>query len=221
MLYIESIDDCNFKLYGNSISKTGVKVLGKQSFTAKAQEPAYNEVQGRLSIYDINKDEKLVNHKPVTDINLNGVVYTTAESFVIAFNLMIAQCSSSSGTLTEVVTKLDSVIACLCRECNDWSLGNVTSTSKVFAAGTLNSITIIVESGTVNVSNGTESTDLIEGQSLTFSAASLLSHALTIDASAGKAIYAVVTCTTTTTTTAAPTTTTTTAVPTTTTTTAA
>lgn len=226
MLYIENIDDCNFRMYGTNISVTGVKVLSKTGFLAKALEPAYNETKGRICIYDSGKDEKILNHKAVSDINLDGTVYATAEAFVVAFNNLMAECCCSgsgggSGDYTElietienygdsVIDLLNRTIACECRDCNDWSIGTAESESVTLDANTIHSITIIVESGTVNVSNGTENADLIQGETVTYNAESTLAQAITIDATSGKAIYAIITCTPATTTTTVEQTTTTT-----------
>jgi len=220
MLYIENIDDCTFKMWGTNVSQTGVKIIGKQGIVVKAQEPAYNETYGRIRIYDSSKDEYLLNHKPVSEIVLDSVIYATAEAFVVAFNTMITACGCSGGSGTIDVDVIVDAIEALgdrliandcCDECNDWSLGTVESESLTLAANTLHSITIIIESGTVNISNGTENADLIEGETVTYTASlGNLTQAVTIDATSGKAIYTIITCVTTTTTTGAPTTTTTT-----------
>lgn len=224
MLYIRNIDDCNFKIYG---SKTpyGEKILPKNSIRARANEPASAEVQGRVTIFDISVRDKLLDQKPVSDINLDGVIYATAEAFVVAFNALMNTCCASSGggttDITEIIEGLDEINIKLtqlieancCDECNDWSIGTANATSVTLDANTIHSITIIIESGTVNVSNGTENADLIEGQSVTYTAShGNLTQAVTIDATNGKAIYAVITCVevTTTTTTGAEVTTTTT-----------
>ena len=102
-----------------------------------------------------------------------------------------------------------------CQECNNWSAGNVTSDSLSLPSSTVHSITIIVESGTVTLSNGTQTVSLIEGMSVTLTASQLLSEALTIDATNGSAAYVMIACSpiTTTTTTEEVTTTTTTQLP--------
>jgi hypothetical protein len=204
MLYIVNIDDCTFRMYGTNISQTGVKVLHKQGLVAKSHEPAYNETVGRVAIYNFQKGEKFLSHKPVSEIILNGTLYATAEGFVSAFNTMMAACccggSGGSGDYTEIITAIenlgDRIIAnnC-CDECNDWSVGAVENATKVFDANTLHSITIIVETGTVNVSNGTENADLIEGESVTWTATKrTLNQEVTITATSGKAIWAIITC---------------------------
>ena len=203
MLYIVNIDDCTFRMYGTNISQTGVKVLHKQGLVAKSHEPAYNESVGRVAIYNFQKGEKMLAHKPVSEIVLNGTTYATAQGFVAAFNTMMALCccgGGGSGDYTEIIEAIDNlgdiIIAnnC-CDECNDWSVGAVETTTKTFAADTLHSITIIVETGTVNVSNGTENADLIEGESVTWTTShGKLTQAVIIDATNGKAIYAIITC---------------------------
>ena len=105
MLFIEKIDDCNFKMYGDEVSRTGLKILGKSGLVAKAQKPAYNEVQGRISIFNSGKNEKLLNHKVVSGISLNGTVHVTAEAFVIAFNAMIAECCCGSVPVVNTTTE--------------------------------------------------------------------------------------------------------------------
>jgi hypothetical protein len=212
MLYIENIDDCTFRLYGDHTSQAGLKVMSKMGMGAKGQEPAYNESTGRVSIYNFQKDEKILNHKKVSNIRLDGVIYATAQSFVNAFNNLMAECccGSGGGSTTEIIDWLEtisvqiaSLIRCNCRDCNEIGMGAVDNTTKAFAANTLNSITIIIESGTVNISNGTENVDLIEGESVTYTAASVISNEITIDAtgSGNKAVYATITCADTTTTT--------------------
>lgn len=105
MLYIVNIDDCNFKMYGDEVSQTGLKILGKSGLVAKAQEPAYNETQGRVSIFNFQKDEKLLNHKDVSDISLNGTVHATAEAFIIAFNFMMMECCCDSVPVVNTTTE--------------------------------------------------------------------------------------------------------------------
>ena len=212
MLYIRNIDDCNFKIYGSK-TPTGVRVLPKNSYRARAQEPESDETYGRVNIFDISVRDKLLNQKLVSEINLDGVIYATAEAFVVAFNALMNQCCASGGgttDLTEVIEGIDEINdkltqminANCCDDCRDWSIGTADGNSVTLDAGTIHSITIIVESGTVNVSNGTENADLIEGQSVTYTAShGNLTQAITIDATEGKAIYAIITCAATTTTT--------------------
>lgn len=218
MLYIVNIDDCTFRMYGTNISQQGVKVLHKQGLVAKSHEPAYNEATGRVAVYNFQKGEKMLAHKPVDEIVLNGVTYATAEGFVRAFNTMITECccgGGGSGDYTEIIEAIDNLGDRLiandcCEECNDWSIGTVESGTYTFDADTIHSITIIVETATVNVSNGTENADLIEGETVTFTASKgNLTQAVTIDATNGKAIYTVIRCVPTTTTTEEPVTTTT------------
>jgi hypothetical protein len=220
MLYIENIDSCTFKMWGTNVSQTGVKILGKEGLAAKGQEPAYNETTGRISIYNFQKDEKLLNHKPVSEIVLQGVIYATAQAFVSAFNALMAECCCGGGGSIDVDVIVDAIEALgdrivasnCCNECNDWSIEEVESGSVTFPANTLNSITIIIESGTVNISNGTDDADLIEGETVTYTASQLLAEEVIVDATDGRAICAVLRCTpvTTTTTTGTPGTTTTT-----------
>jgi len=219
MLYIVNIDDCSFRMYGTNVSQTGVKVLHKQGLVAKSHEPAYNEPVGRVAVYNSQLGEKLLAHKPVSEIVLNGTTYATAQGFVSAFNTMIAACccsgSGGSGDYTEIIEAIDALGDRLiandcCDECNDWSIGTADGSSVTLPADSLHSITIIVESGTVNISNGTENADLIEGESVTFTASKgNLTQAITIDATNGKAIYTMITCVEVTTTTEEPSTTTT------------
>ena len=100
MLYIENIDDCNFKMYG-SLSHTGVKVYSKQGIVAKSIEPGYREVQGRITIYYTQRadNDVLLNHKPVSQFTLDGTVYATAEAFVQAFNNLMAECCCGGANL--------------------------------------------------------------------------------------------------------------------------
>lgn len=90
MLYIEDIDDNTFKMYGDVVSQEGERILPKLGVTAKAKEPAYNETTGRIGIWDGEKDIWLLAYKTVEEIDLDGTVYTTAEDFVAAFNIMVA-----------------------------------------------------------------------------------------------------------------------------------
>lgn len=99
MLYITNIDNCNFSLRGNTV-KTGLKVLGKKGFAAKSNEPVYNEIQGRVTVYDLSRGIKLVESKPVSKINLDGTVHSTAQAFVVAFNNLMAQCTESPEPTT-------------------------------------------------------------------------------------------------------------------------
>ena len=198
MLYITNIDDCNFSIYGGLGTITGLKVLGKREFAAKATEPVYNETYGRVKVYNVNNNITLVDRTPVSEITLNGTVHTTAQAFVVAFNAMIATCVGSSSEGSGGAYSVDY---------NEWQVGDTESATKTFAADTIHSITIIVESGTVNVSNGTEETDLITGQSISITATTLIANDVVIDATSGKAIWVVTTFTAIPTTTDAPTTT--------------
>lgn len=200
MLYIENIDDCNFKMYG-STSQIGEKILSKRGVTAKAMEPAYNETQGRIRIWDAEKEEFLLQHKEVTGITLDSTVYTDSEDFVLAFNTLMELCGASvTGTVdfTDVTAKLQEVIDCVCRDCSSWYNGTVTGASETLSAGTINSCTIIVESGSVVVGNGTTTQTLVAGMSVTIEADNPLDQDIVIDATSGVAHYVVTTCTTTT-----------------------
>jgi hypothetical protein len=110
MLYIESIDDCNMSLNGNAVAQTGFKVVSKKDFLARANEPVYNEVQGRVTVYNTNKDEKLVSCKLVSEITLDGTVYATAQEFVVTFNnLMNLCCCGEVGGGTTPATTIEEV----------------------------------------------------------------------------------------------------------------
>lgn len=193
MLYILNIDDCNFSIYGGLGTITGLKVLGKREFVAKACEPVYNETHGRVMVYNINNLQNLVDKTPISQITLNGTVHSTAQAFVVAFNAMIATCVGSSGGDGGGAYSVDY---------NEWLIGSSEAETKTFDADTIHSVTIIVEAGTVNVSNGTENANLITGESVSFSATTLLANDVVIDATDGKAIWVATTFTETTTTTA-------------------
>ena len=198
MLTITNIDDCNFSIQGSLGTVTGLKVLGKREFAALATEPVYNETYGRVKVYNINNNLTLVDRTPINEITLNGTVHTTAQAFVVAFNAMMATCVSSDSGGSGGAYSVDY---------NDWQVGDTESATKTFDADTIHSVTIIVESGTVNVSNGTEETDLITGQSISVTATTLIANDVVIDATNGKAIWVVSSQTAEPTTTAAPTTT--------------
>lgn len=181
MLFITNIDDCTFKIHGDSIySTTGVRILNKKNFLVKIVEPAvpYESV-GRVTIYDGVKQEKLVTLKPLDQIDLNGTVHPTGEAFAVAFNTMIAQCccggsSGESGYNTAY-------------DCPYF--GSIESTTGEIPADTYNSVTIIVETGTVNIDNGDQNVDLVEGETVTFTASGTIATAIAIDATEGKAIW--------------------------------
>jgi hypothetical protein len=105
MLFITNIDDCNFSMRG-SFSPSGLKVLGKKEFTAKACEPVYNEVCGRVNVFNINNGEALVRRKPVNEITLNGTVYATPQEFVVAFDALmnLCCCADNEVATTEEAT---------------------------------------------------------------------------------------------------------------------
>jgi hypothetical protein len=134
MLYIESIDDCNMSLHGNAVAQTGLKIVGKKEFLARANEPVYNETYGRVTVYNINKDEKLVECKPVNEITLDGVVYGTAQTFVVAFNNLINLCCcgevGGTVTTTEEVTTTS--------EPTTTARGEETTTEEVTTTGIIN-----------------------------------------------------------------------------------
>lgn len=90
MLYIKEVDDNTFSMKGDVISQDGEKFLPKYGVTAKAKEIAYNEDVARIGIYDSEKGIWLVSGKPLAEITLDGAVHATAESFVKAFNKMVA-----------------------------------------------------------------------------------------------------------------------------------
>jgi hypothetical protein len=110
MLYIENIDDCTFKMYGNLTTETGVKILDKRNFVARGVEPQSAETQGRITIYNTTLREKILVLKPVANINLDGTVYVTAETFVAAFNALMAECccagtSNDDSDITTTTTE--------------------------------------------------------------------------------------------------------------------
>jgi hypothetical protein len=103
MLHITNIDDCNFSLHGDAIGIAGLKVLGKTNIQAKASEPVYNETEGRITIYDSEKELTYVGRKPVNEIELDGVIYATAEAFVVEFNNVMNQCCCGEGEATTTI----------------------------------------------------------------------------------------------------------------------
>lgn len=100
MLYIINIDACNFSLEGLLATQTGLKVYGKKEFAAKACEPVYNETFGRVTVYNMNTDQKIVDKTPINEIDLDGTVHVTAQAFVVAFNNLMKQCCCGGTTET-------------------------------------------------------------------------------------------------------------------------
>ena len=111
MLYINNIDDCNFSLEGYLATITGLKVVGKKEFAARANEPVYNETYGRVTVYNVNKDEKLVSCKPVNEITLDGTVYGTAQAFVVAFNNLMNECCCGGGSTPATTEEVTTTVA--------------------------------------------------------------------------------------------------------------
>lgn len=130
--------------------------------------------------------------------------------------------STEANLLYEILKRLKNLncgggsSSSCCHECNYWYNGEVEGSSLTIPASLIHSITIITESGQVVVSNGSSTATYTEGMSVTFTASNLLIQAMTIDATIGHAIVAIIACAdvspfgTTTTTTLPPTTTTTT-----------
>lgn len=100
MLYITNIDDCNFSMYGDAIGIAGLKVYGKKNIAAKAHEPVYNELQGRVSVYNLFTKKRVVDTTTVDQIDLDGTVYATAQEFVVVFNNIMAECCCLEATTT-------------------------------------------------------------------------------------------------------------------------
>ena len=230
MLILETVDSCTLKVSGDNIASTvGAKYVNVRNLMAKGVEPAIPyELIGRVTVYDATKSEKLFSLVPVSQIELNAVTYLTAGAFVTAFNALVAECCCGVAAIGEnivdaIEAQTETLVAAINKDYNCWSTGEVDGSSTTIAAGTVNSVTIIVEEGTVNISNGVENADLIEGETVTFTASTLIANSVVIDATSGRAIYITMsaTCSSTTTTTAPVTTTTTTSDVTTTTTTAA
>jgi hypothetical protein len=105
MLIITNIDDCNFSLHGDAIGIAGLKVLSKVNVVAKASEPVYNELQGRITIYDIKRKTRVVMRKPVSLIKLDGTVYASSQDFVVAFNAIMAQCCCAEIPIEPTTTQ--------------------------------------------------------------------------------------------------------------------
>lgn len=75
-----------------------------------------------------------------------------------------------------------------CEECNSWGTLVIEGEGYTFPIGNINSITIIVEEGTVVISNGFDSSELTQGMSVDLTATTVLEQPVMVDASSGKAV---------------------------------
>lgn len=87
-------------MYGDLGGIAGLKVYGKKNIAAKAHEPVYNELTGRVSVYNIFTKKRVVDTTTVDKIDLDGTVYSTAQEFVVAFNNLMAECCCLEATTT-------------------------------------------------------------------------------------------------------------------------
>jgi len=211
MLYIIDIDDNTFGLSGTGQTVVAVEISFPKKYYAMSTNPVGTATGGLVSIKHDESRPALISSRNPDEITLDGTVYTDANDFVVAFNELMKGGTTVNAIVdfTDVTTKIQEVIDCVCRDCNDWDINSVESDTVTIAADTVNSCSIIFESGTVNVSNGTNNADLSTGQSITVDGSWGLNQDIVIDASAGKAIYITTSCAevTTTTTVAATTTT--------------
>jgi hypothetical protein len=76
---------------------------------------------------------------------------------------------------------------------NSWQVGKVDGTTKTILANTAKSVTVIVEAGTVTFGNGTQSSALPEGESITITATELFTNDIIIDGTSGIATWVMVT----------------------------
>lgn len=213
MLYIIDIDDYSFGLSGAGATASDIAITHPKKFYAFSTNAVGSATGGLVSVIHSELEWRLISSRYPSTMTLDGTVYTDANDFVVAFNTLMASTATVNAVVdfTDVTDKLQDIINCVCRDCSSWSIGTVDNASETLSAGTINSCTIIVETGDVTVSNGSESATLTTGQSITFEADNPLDQDIEIDATGGgKAHYVITTCATTTTTTVAPTTTTTT-----------
>ena len=201
MLYIIDIDDYSFGLSGTGALTTDIEVVHPKEYYAISTNAVGDATGGLVSI--IHKDNKpnIISSRKPSEITLDGTVYSDANDFAIAFNSLMTSAASSGADTTSIVNKLQEVINCVCRDCSSWYNGTVESATTTLSAGTINSCTIIVESGSVIVGNGTTTQTLTTGMSITIEADNPLNQDIVINATSGKAHYVVTTCATTTTTT--------------------
>lgn len=91
MLYITNIDDNTFSLHGDLGGIAGLRVISKKNLAAKAHEPVYDELQVRVSIYNIFNKKNIVDRTPISEIMVDDIVYETAEDFVVEVNNIIGE----------------------------------------------------------------------------------------------------------------------------------
>jgi len=205
MLYIDNIDDNSIR-FGSAVGGGSYpRILPK---TLQARADTYDT--SRVWITNTQNNESMLNVYPASLITLEGTIYSAAD-FVTAFNNLCGGSISGEGG-TVLATSYSTPGG-----------GTVTNSTITFLANTLNSLTITCVSGTADITVGTDSLTITQGQSTTWTASALLNKAIGIDTtgSATDSVdYVTIGITpTTTTTTAAVTTTTTAAITTTTTTT--
>lgn len=196
MLYIENIDYNNLRLGNAAGGGTYTKTLPK---TLQARKDELN----RIYIWHEERNEQVVQLAKVSELSLDGTVYSTAEAFVVAFNNLCGKSISGVGGTTDASV-----------EYNTPAGGEVTGSSYTIAANTAHSVTLTCTVGTAAITFGTNTINMVAGQTMTWQGDGLIDTAITINTTAG-ATYSVDynimgAATTTTTTTATPTTTTTT-----------
>jgi len=203
MLYIENIDDNSIR-FGSAVGGGTYNKVYPKTLQARKDEI------DRIWIWHTQNNETVLDCYLVSNISLEGTVYSTAEAFVKAFNnLTGGSISGSGGSLTSSVY-------------NTPDGGEVTGSSLTIAANTIQSITLTCTVGTAVITVGTSTINMSVGQTISWSAGDLLDTAIKIDTTADPSYsvdyHVIGPAPTTTTTTAATTTTTTAAVTTTTTT---
>lgn len=192
MLYIELIDQYNVRL--RNAANTYSKVYAADILRSHKDE------LGRVYIENTATGDYVLQHGLLSDITLDGQVYSNAVLFVMAFNNLVT--TGSTGSAAAAVY-------------NTPGAGTVTNDTITFEAGTLHSLTIVCIVGSADITVGEDTVTMDAGQSLTWEASGLLDKDITIDTTGGANYSAdyitmVVTPATTTTTTEAPATTTTT-----------
>jgi hypothetical protein len=93
MLHIENIDAYSIRFGSHYGGGTHSKVL------PKTLEARRDEID-RIWISHTDRSESVLNCAEVSNITLDGVVYTTGEEFVVAFNALMASSTPYTTTTT-------------------------------------------------------------------------------------------------------------------------
>lgn len=106
MLYISNIDNYSFAMSHKSSSASDIEAVFPKTFRAYS---VINQqgTENKVSILNADRDEFLVSQRDISEITLAGVVHTTKQAFVSAFNTLMATADNDSATnISSILTQV-------------------------------------------------------------------------------------------------------------------